>query len=215
MTKTQNRDANNLRWQKSASLGIRVPGPEYRKMQHRETLWWGCCCKKSENHYVSRRWHPSFNLARLLRLLDVSRHPLPQASWGEVLGCSVPASLSFIEGKWCRDMAAHAFVLAARKYINGRRSTIVCACVPIGQIRGLDPNSIGISLVYQILGYRLTSLRSSFILRITFPQSSVTPPLAGPSGRRPPGMWRSPEPSPGSGGPPAEYGMDWINPLDS
>ena len=43
---------------------------------------------------------------------------------------------------------------------------------------------------------------SSFILRITHPQSSVTPPLAGPSGRRPPGMWRSPEPSPGSGGPP-------------
>ena len=34
--------------------------------------------------------------------------------------------------------------------------------------------------------------RSSFILRITYPQSSVTPPLAGPSGRRPPGMWRSP-----------------------
>ena len=30
--------------------------------------------------------------------------------------------------------------------------------------------------------------RSSFILRITYPQSSVTPPLAGPSGRRPPGM---------------------------
>ena len=45
-------------------------------------------------------------------------------------------------------------------------------------------------------------IRSSFILRITHPQSSVTPPLAGPSGRRPPGMWRSPEPSPGSGGPP-------------
>ena len=44
--------------------------------------------------------------------------------------------------------------------------------------------------------------RSSFILRITYPQSSVTPPLAGPSGRRPPGMWRSPEPFPGSGGPP-------------
>ena len=34
--------------------------------------------------------------------------------------------------------------------------------------------------------------RSSFILRITYPQSSVTPPLARPSGRRPPGMWRSP-----------------------
>ena len=38
MTKTQNRDANHLRWQKSTSLGIRVPGPEYRKMEHRETL---------------------------------------------------------------------------------------------------------------------------------------------------------------------------------
>ena len=47
-----------------------------------------------------------------------------------------------------------------------------------------------------------SAVRSSFILRITYPQSSVTPPLAGPSGRRPPGMWRSPEPSPGSGGPP-------------
>ena len=44
--------------------------------------------------------------------------------------------------------------------------------------------------------------RSSFILRITYHQSSVTPPLAGPSARRPPGMWRSPEPSPGSGGRP-------------
>ena len=30
--------------------------------------------------------------------------------------------------------------------------------------------------------------RSSFILSITYPQSSVTLPLAGPSGRRPPGM---------------------------
>ena len=43
---------------------------------------------------------------------------------------------------------------------------------------------------------------SSLILRITYPPSSVTPPLAGPSGRRPPGMWRSPEPSPGNGGRP-------------
>ena len=61
MPKRQNRDANHLRWQKSTSLGIRVPGPEYRKMEHRETLWWGCCCKKKrENHYVSRRRHPSF-----------------------------------------------------------------------------------------------------------------------------------------------------------
>ena len=32
-------------------------------------------------------------------------------------------------------------------------------------------------------------VRSSFILRTTYPQSSVTPPLAGPGGRRPPGMW--------------------------
>ena len=46
------------------------------------------------------------------------------------------------------------------------------------------------------------SVRSSFLLRIAYHQSSVTPPLAGPSGRRPPGMWRSPEPSPGSGGRP-------------
>ena len=30
-------------------------------------------------------------------------------------------------------------------------------------------------------------IRSSFILRMTYPQSSVTPPLAGPSGRRSPG----------------------------
>ena len=30
--------------------------------------------------------------------------------------------------------------------------------------------------------------RSSFILRTTYPQSSVTPPLAGPTERRPPGM---------------------------
>ena len=50
-----------LRWQKSTSLGIRVTGPEYRRMEHRKTLWWGCCCKKRENHYVSRRWHPSLN----------------------------------------------------------------------------------------------------------------------------------------------------------
>ena len=38
----------------------------------------------------------------------------------------------------------------------------------------------------------LHTIWSSFILRTTYPQSSVTPPLAGPSGRRPPGMWRSP-----------------------
>ena len=44
--------------------------------------------------------------------------------------------------------------------------------------------------------WQTQSHRSSFILRITYPLSSVTPPLAGPSGRRPPGMWRSPEQSP-------------------
>ena len=47
----------------------------------------------------------------------------------------------------------------------------------------------------------LWCVRSSFILRITYPQSSVTPRYPGLV-RRPPGMWRSPEPSPGSGGPP-------------
>ena len=55
---------------------------------------------------------------------------------------------------------------------------------------------------YKRIESSLRTVRSSFILRITYPHSSVTPPLAGPSGRRPPGMWRSPEPSPGSGGPP-------------
>ena len=37
----------------------------------------------------------------------------------------------------------------------------------------------------------MNQIRSSFILRTTYPPSSVTPPLAGPSGRHPPGMWRS------------------------
>ena len=43
-----------------------------------------------------------------------------------------------------------------------------------------------------ILTHYYRYFRSSFILRTTCPQSSVTPPLAGPSGRRPPGMWQSP-----------------------
>ena len=68
MTKTQNRDANNLRWQKSTCLGICVPGPEYRKMEHRETLRWGCCCKKREKHYASRRRHPSFKAEHIFHL---------------------------------------------------------------------------------------------------------------------------------------------------
>ena len=38
MTETQNKDANNLRWQVCTGLGIRVSGPEYRKMEHGETL---------------------------------------------------------------------------------------------------------------------------------------------------------------------------------
>ena len=42
---------------------------------------------------------------------------------------------------------------------------------------------------------------------LLYPQDNLSEvlchtPLAGPSGRRPPGMWRSPEPSPGSGGRP-------------
>ena len=37
-----------------------------------------------------------------------------------------------------------------------------------------------------------SSIRSFFILHTTYPRSSVTPTLAGPSRRRPPGMWRSP-----------------------
>ena len=61
VAETQNRDANHLRWQASTGLGIRVSGPEYRKMEHRETLCWSCCCKKHENRYMSKSWHPSFN----------------------------------------------------------------------------------------------------------------------------------------------------------
>ena len=60
MAETQNRDTNHLWWQVSTDLGIRVSGPEYRKMEHRETLKWGCWCKNVENRYVSKKWHPSF-----------------------------------------------------------------------------------------------------------------------------------------------------------
>ena len=42
MAETQNRDANHLRWQKSTGLGIRVSGPEYRKMEHRGNIVMGC-----------------------------------------------------------------------------------------------------------------------------------------------------------------------------
>ena len=38
MAETQNKDANHLQWQVSTGLGIRISGPEYRKMEHRETL---------------------------------------------------------------------------------------------------------------------------------------------------------------------------------
>ena len=54
MAETQNRDANHFRWQESTGLGIRVSGPEYRKMEHRETLGWGFCCKKRENRCVKK-----------------------------------------------------------------------------------------------------------------------------------------------------------------
>ena len=51
-------------------LGIRVSGPEYRKIEDRETLRWGCCCKKRENRFVSKRWHPSYKCARDPRSVD-------------------------------------------------------------------------------------------------------------------------------------------------
>ena len=38
MAETQTRDANHLRWQERTGLGIRDSGPEYRKMELRETL---------------------------------------------------------------------------------------------------------------------------------------------------------------------------------
>ena len=47
IAETQNRDANHSRWQESKRLGLSVSGHEYWKMDHREKLWWGCCCKKS------------------------------------------------------------------------------------------------------------------------------------------------------------------------
>ena len=43
----------------STGLGIRVSGLEYRKMEHRETLWVLLLLNR-ENRYVSKRWHPSF-----------------------------------------------------------------------------------------------------------------------------------------------------------
>ena len=49
-----------------------------------------------------------------------------------------------------------------------------------------------------------TELRSSFILQTTCLRSSVTPMLAGPSGRRPSGMWRSPS------RPPAVVFATWL-----
>ena len=42
---------------------------------------------------------------------------------------------------------------------------------------------------YQTKGDRV---RSSFIIQLAYPRSSVTPTLAGSSGRRPPEMWWSP-----------------------
>ena len=59
---------------------------------------------------------------------------------------------------------------------------------------------MGITYAYMFLPP--SNFRSSFILKTTYPQSSVTPPLAGPSGRRLTGHVAVTEPSPGSGGRP-------------
>ena len=58
-----------------------------------------------------------------------------------------------------------------------------------------------ISSILRILRQSAKCLNSYFSccfnFQTTCPRSSVTPTLAGPGGRRPPGMWRSPEPFPG------------------
>ena len=50
---------------------------------------------------------------------------------------------------------------------------------------------------------KFRTVRCSFILRIIFPVPFVAPSLAGPIGRRPPGIWRSAEP------PPAVVDLAW------
>ena len=56
---------------------------------------------------------------------------------------------------------------------------------------------------YKRIESSFRTLRCSYILRITYPVSSVTPSLAGPGGRRQSGMWQSPEP------PPAVVDLAW------
>ena len=62
--------------------------------------------------------------------------------------------------------------------------------------------------------------RSSSIIQTTYLRSSVTPTLAGPSGRRPPGTVAVSEPYPGSGGRPGWRATHaawrrWLHPLKS
>ena len=59
MIENQNRDAN--RWQEGKTMGIRVTGTEYQKMEYMAKLRWCFSCKKRENRFVSKRWHPSFS----------------------------------------------------------------------------------------------------------------------------------------------------------
>ena len=65
--------------------------------------------------------------------------------------------------------------------------------------------SIGLSNIFFGRGpTKKLRIRSSFILQATYPRFSVMPMLAGPSVRRPPGMWRSPS------RPPAVVVVTWL-----
>ena len=83
MAETQNRDANDLRWQICTSLGNRVSGPDYRKMEHGKTLWWGCCLKKNVKTIVSKGGHPSFKSLSLALLWVLKRSIMKVINFGQ------------------------------------------------------------------------------------------------------------------------------------
>ena len=91
MAETQDRDANHLRWQVSTVLGIRVSGPEYQKMEHRETLWWGCCCKKKNMNTVRCQKGGTLPLTRAPLTLQIVNHLL---GGGESSNTPPPPSIS-------------------------------------------------------------------------------------------------------------------------